>query len=125
MIRYLLTIALCALAALCQPAHAEDWLTVRKAEHLVGSAAISGLATHYTGSELEGFGIAFTIGLAKEEIDRYKRGRSIARGEQPHDALTVKALVADAVGSTIGAKLGGLTIDHDQHTTVIAYSEAF
>lgn len=122
---YLTITALSILAALSQPADADELLTTRKAAHTLASAAIAGVATDLTGSELEGFSIALAAGLAKEELDRYRRGKQIGRGQQPKDALTCKALLADAVGSAIGAKLGGLYVERQGRQTVVAYSAVF
>lgn len=92
------------------PAHALDTTTrdQHAALHFAGSALIAGVATHYSGSELEGFGIAFAVGVGKELYDTTRP--ALKSTGRPADAFTCKALLWDAAGAALGAKLGGLTI---------------
>jgi uncharacterized protein YfiM (DUF2279 family) len=95
--------------------HTDKTMTTRHAEHLVGSAAIAGAATYATDSRLEGFGIAFGVGLLKEMADT----------QNPKDAFTCKSLVADALGAAIGAQLGGWFIKPDTHGAVVGWTGEF
>lgn len=95
--------------------HTDKTMTARHAEHLVGSAAIAGAATYATDSRLEGFAIAFGVGLLKEMADT----------QNPKDAFTCKSLVADAIGAAVGAQLGGWFIKPDTHGAVVGWTGDF
>jgi hypothetical protein len=118
------TLAVLLVAVLCsafQPeARAGDLWTAHKLLHLTGSAALAGVATDYTGSEWEGAGIAFSAGLAKEGLDAYRR-----RHRNGHDMFTCDALIADAIGAAIGAKMGGIYLERQSHGVQVAYSTNF
>jgi hypothetical protein len=111
-----------ALVALASTAHAyvpcnhtDKTMTMRHAEHLGGSALIAGAATYYTHSKLEGFAVAFGVGLLKEAADT----------QNPKDAFTCKSLVADAIGAAVGAELGGWFIKPDARGAVVGWTGEF
>lgn len=118
-------VAAAALVAAALPAHALDTKTrdEHAAMHFAGSALIAGVATHYTGSELEGFGIAFTVGVAKEVYDTTRP--AVQSTGRPKDAFTCKALLWDSLGAALGAKLGGLTIEKTAGGVAVGYSGSF
>ena len=92
------------LALLPTLAHAcpdDRWLGHDKAQHFVGSAALAAGVTAVTRSELTGFAVSVSLGLAKEAFDSRHPGRHCA---------SLRDLAADVAGAYVGAKGSGWVI---------------
>jgi len=110
------TLAVALVAALCQPAEAGDaTFTLRHDMHGLGSLVVAENLTLYTGSAVEGGGISFGIGLAKELVDRLTPGH----------AFTCKSLLFDAAGAVLGASFAHLSLEGRGKATQLAYTGRF